>query len=80
MRTSIDLEPELDEALKQAQSLTREKKATVIRLAIRAGLPLVLNRFQAPRPEGYFASDYPLPKDRLELETAMARVRQRPDR
>lgn len=80
MRTSIDLEPELAEALKQAQSVTREKKATVIRLAIRAGLPLVLNRFSAPRPEGYFASDYPLPKDRLELEKAMTKAKQAPDR
>ena len=80
MRTSIDLDPALIKELKAAQSLTREKQATIIRQAIRAGLPLVVNRFQVPRPEGYFASDYPLPKDRAELEAAMARVKQRPDR
>ena len=39
----------------------------------RAGLAVLTARFQAPRPEGYFAEAYPLPKDRLELEAAMAR-------
>jgi len=80
MRTSIDLDPALVRELKAAQSITREKQATIIRHAIRVGLPLVVNRFQAPRPEGYFASDYPLPKDRAKLEAAMARGKQRPDR
>jgi len=80
MRTSLDLDPETVREIRQAQSLTRETQATVIRLAIRAGLPMVLNRFQAPRPDGYFASDYPLPKDRQELEAAMANLKQRPDR
>lgn len=80
MRTSLDLDAETIKEVKMAQSLTRETQATVLRLAIRAGLPVVLNRFQAPRPEGYFASDYPLPKDRLELESSMAKVKQRPDR
>jgi hypothetical protein len=60
--------------------LVKEKPATVLRLAIRAGLPLVAGRHQAPRPEGYFADDYPLPADRLELEKAMAESPQRPDR
>jgi hypothetical protein len=32
------------------------------------------------RPEGYFASDYPLPEDRRELEAAMAQTKQHPDR
>ena len=80
MRTSIDLDRELEKDLQHATSITREKRATLIRLALRAGLPVVINRFQAPRPEGYFASDYPLPKDRVELEAAMAKVKQRPDR
>ena len=56
----------------KTSSLIREKPATVIRLAIRAGLPVVANRFQSPRPEGYFADDYPLSKDRLALEAAMS--------
>ena len=80
MRTSIDIDRELERELAHATSVTREKKATLIRLALRAGLPLVVNRFQSPRPEGYFANDYPLPKDRLELEAAMAKVKQHPDR
>ena len=80
MRTSIDLDPELENELEHAASLTREKPATLIRLALRVGLPVVCDRFQAPRPEGYFADDYPLPKDRRDLEAAMAKVKQRPDR
>jgi hypothetical protein len=80
MRTTVDLDRQLEKELDHATSVTREKRATILRLAIRAGLPAVINRFQAPRPEGYFASDYPLPKDRLELEEAMARQKQRPDR
>ena len=80
MLTSISLDGDLVEDLQQAESLTREKKSKLIRLAIRVGLPVVVNRFQAPRPEGYFASDYPLPKDRLALEAAMAKVKVKPDR
>jgi hypothetical protein len=80
MRTTVDLDRQLEKELNHATSVTREKRATVLRLAIRAGLPTVVNRFQAPRPEGYFASDYPLPKDRLDLEAAMANQKQRPDR
>src|SRR5438552_3795176 len=80
MRTSVDIDRDLEKELAHASSITREKKATVIRLALRAGIPLVINRFQAPRPEGYFGSDYPLPKDRLELEAAMAKVKIKPER
>ena len=80
MRTPVELDRELERELKRAQSITHEKKSTVIRHALRAGLPILLNRFQEPRPEGYFASDYPLPKDRRDLEAAMATVKQRPDR
>ena len=80
MKTSIDIDPDLAAEVEKTVSLVREKPATVLRLAIRAGLPLVASRFQAPRPNGYFADDYPLPKDRLDLEVAMARGRQRPDR
>jgi hypothetical protein len=80
MKTSIDIDPDLAAEVEKTVSLVREKPATVLRLAIRAGLPLVASRFQAPRPNGYFADDYPLPKDRLDLEAAMARGRQGPDR
>ena len=80
MKTSVDLDAELAVEVQKTVSLVREKPATVLRLAIRAGLPIVATRFQAPRPEGYFADDYPLPKDRLELERMLAKRKQHPDR
>src|SRR5206468_557098 len=80
MRKTVELDNELARDLDRVVGLTKEKPAVVIRQAIRAGLPVVANRYAAPRPEGYFASDYPLPKDRLQLEAAMAKVKQRPDR
>ena len=82
MRASIELDPELEKELAYAQSVTREKPATVLRLAVRAGLPLVLNRFQAPRPEGYFAKAYARrPAQRARLEAAHAKgLRQHPER
>ena len=80
MKTSVDLDDELQAEVERTVSLVREKPATVLRLAIRAGLPLVASRFQAPRPEGYFASDYPMSDERIELEKAMAGSPQHPDR
>lgn len=80
VKRSIDLDDDLAAEVDQAAALVREKPATVIRMAIRAGLPSVSTRFQAPRPEGYFKDDYPLPADRLQLEKAMSKVRQRLDR
>jgi hypothetical protein len=74
------LDAELSGEVEQTAALVREKPATVIRLAIRAGLPLVASRFQAPRPAGYFADAYPLPKERQELEAAMALEPQKPER
>jgi hypothetical protein len=80
MRASVDIDRELERELAHATSVTREKKATLIRLALRAGLPLIVNRFQAPRPPGYFASDYPSAKERMQLEVAMSRVETKPER
>jgi hypothetical protein len=80
VKTSIELDEATFAEVESAASLIREKPATIIRLAIRAGLPVVTNRFQAPRPEGYFKDAYPLPKDRLELEAAMAKAGTGPDR
>ncbi len=80
MKTSIDLDEDLTAKVQHTVSLIGEKPATVIRMAIRVGLPLIESRFQAPRPEGYFAQDYPLPQDRLALEDAMAKTNQSPDR
>ena len=79
-RTLVDLDKDLALELKQVVALTKQKRATVLRQAIRAGLPVVVNRFQTPRPEGYFADAYPRPEDRQELEAAMAKVKQHLDR
>ena len=43
----------------------------------RRGLAKVANRFQPPRPAGYFAGDYGSDKERVALESAMGKVRQR---
>jgi hypothetical protein len=82
MKTSVDLDEELALELKRTVSLTREKPAAVLRMAIRAGLPVVANRFQAPRPDGYFADAYcKQPKDRVEFEVRMAKSTvQKPER
>ena len=80
MRRTVDLDPELEADLSQIVSLTKEKPAVIIRLALRAGLPAVANRFQAPRPEGYFADDYGPDRERAELESAMSRSQQKPER
>ncbi len=81
MKTSIDLDDELAAEVKETVSVTREKPATVLRMAIRAGLPVVRNRLQAPRPEGYFAAAYRnYPRERLELEETFGKARTRPDR
>jgi hypothetical protein len=80
MKRSIDLDEELAAEVDRAASLVQEKPATILRLAIRAGLPSVTNRFQAPRPDGYFADAY---KDssRVELEDAAGKALiQKPER
>ena len=75
MKTSVDLDAELAADVKRAAKITREKPATVLRLAIRAGLPIVTNRHQSPRPEGYFADYYAnIPKERTALEDASTKV------
>jgi len=80
VKRSIDLDNQLAAEVDEAASLLREKPATVMRLALRVGLPAVTNRFQAPRPEGYFADAY---RDaaRAKLEDAAGRaVVQKPER
>jgi hypothetical protein len=66
--------------LKRVVGLTREKQAVVLRQAIRLGLPLLANRMQSPRPEGYFADAYKHNPERQRLEQAMLSVQQRPER
>ena len=80
MRTTVELDEELAEELEDVALRTNKKPSAVLQQALRAGLPFVASGAESPRPEGYFASDYPLPKDRLELEAAMAKVEQRPER
>ena len=82
MKTSVDLDDELAAEVERTVSLTREKAATVLRMAIRVGLPVVANRFQAPRPDGYFADAYrEQPKERIVFERKMARATiQKPER
>jgi hypothetical protein len=80
MRTTVDLDKETGNELKHVVGLTREKQAVVLRQAIRLGLPLLANRMQAPRPEGYFADAYKLNPERQRLEKAMLNVQQRPER
>jgi hypothetical protein len=80
MRTSVDLPRDLESQLRKVVSLTKEKPATVIRQALRAGLPVVANRFQPARPEGYFTNDYGLDEGRVALESAMSQTKQKPER
>jgi hypothetical protein len=80
MRRTVDLDSELESNLAEVVSLTKEKPAVIIRQALRAGLPAVANRFQAPRPEGYFTDDYRTGGKRIELESAMSNVKQKPER
>jgi hypothetical protein len=80
MRRTVDLDAELETELSDVVSLTKEKPAVVIRQALRAGLPSVASRFQSPRPPGYFAADYGADKERADLESAMTKVRQTPER
>lgn len=80
MRATVDLDKETGNQLTHVVGLTREKQAVVLRQAIRLGLPLLANRMQAPRPEGYFADAYKNNPERQRLEKAMLNVQQRPER
>jgi hypothetical protein len=80
MKTSIELDDELRAEIERTGSRAHKDPATVLQMAIRAGLPLVSAQFRANPPEGYFADDYPLPAERLALENAMSRTVQVPDR
>jgi len=80
VKTSIELDDALSAELRATVSRVREKQATVLRLAIRAGLPVVASLFQGVRPEGYFADAYPQPRERRALEAAMSKVQQKPER
>ncbi len=80
MKTSVFLDDELVGEVEKTTALLGEDQETVLRKAIRAGLPVLNARSHTSRPEGYFTDDYPLPGDRLELEEAMLKMPQAPDR
>ena len=80
MKTSVILDDALAGEVEKTSSLVGEPQATILRMAIRAGLPMVANRFQAPRPEGYFANAYRPNPEREALEKAMLKQKQRPER
>jgi len=81
MKTSVLLDDDLAGELEKTSSLAGESQATILRMAIRAGLPVVASSFQASRPEGYFADDYKkMPQERIEFEEAMGRQPQFPER
>jgi hypothetical protein len=81
MKTSVILDDELFGEVEKTVSLVGENQATILRMAIRAGLPVVASAFQPPRPEGYFADDYRRPDpEREKLEAAMLKVPQKPER
>jgi hypothetical protein len=70
----------LETELSDVVSLTKEKPAAVIRQALRAGLPTLANQLHSARPDAYFAADYGFDEDRVALESAMGKVRQKPER
>ena len=81
VKISVYLDDELAAELERLVSLTGEEPATILRMAVRAGLPIVVNRHQAPRPEGYFARTYRRwPNERLELEAAFTKLKPVSDR
>jgi len=80
VKTSVILDDALAGEVEKTSSLVGEPQATILRMAIRAGLPMVANRFQAPRPEGYFANAYRPNPEREALEKAMLKQKQRPER
>jgi hypothetical protein len=73
METSVNIPDDMAEEVKRVAKVLNESTATVLRLAIRAGLPTVGQ--QAPRPEGYFADMYQdYPQERIDLEEASSKV------
>lgn len=73
METSVNIPDDMAKEVKRVAKVLNESTATVLRLAITAGLPSVGR--QAPRPEGYFADlceNYP--QERIDLEEASAKV------
>ena len=82
MKTSVNLDDDLAAEVEKTATLTKEKPSTVLRMAIRAGLPIVANSLQETRPEGCFSDDYRnCPQERIDFENAMGKAaKQSPER
>jgi hypothetical protein len=81
VKTSVNLDEKTSREVERTVSLVREDTATVLRMAIRAGLPIIAGRFQAPRPDGFFADDYKAVRpEQVELEDVFSKMGVSPDR
>jgi hypothetical protein len=81
MKTTVELDEQTSRQVAETVSLVGEEQETVLRMAIRAGLPLLRSSFEGPRPEGYFASAYENPRpEQLALEDALSTIKISPDR
>lgn len=81
MKTSLILDDELSAEVDRVIPLVGEAPATVLRMLVRAGIPVIESQFQKPRPEGYFDRAYEdYPGERAALEEAAAKANQRPER
>ena len=80
MRTTVELDSDLEKELSQVVQLTKSEPEAVLHQAIKEGLNALVSKLHAPRPDGYFAADYEGNDERVTLEAAMANVQQQPER
>lgn len=81
MIASVILDEELAGEVEKTSSLVGENQDTTLRMAIRAGLPVVASCFQSPRPEDYFKAAYQQRDvERESLEGALLAIPQKPER
>jgi len=81
MKASLILDEELSAEVRRVTPLVGETPATVLRMAVQAGLPIIASQFQRPKPEGYFDSAYQdYPPERAALEEAATKTNQNPER
>jgi hypothetical protein len=72
MRTSLTIPEDLEIEIQRRSEMLGEKPSTILRLALRAGLPTVGQNVALP--DGYFAEAYKSrPKEWADLENATAK-------
>jgi hypothetical protein len=79
----LHLPAELLGQVRRVAADTGLSMADAMRQGLKLGLPRLQEQLAAetPRPEGYFADDYRnWPKERVELERAMSKAPQHPER